>query len=64
MSEEQVIGLLRSIYILATLPYPFPDDSTVDSRLCLALGEILGIANKALSGVDIKDLGLLRVPLP
>lgn len=50
MNDEQLIALLRAIYILATVPYPFPVDAS--PRLAHALGQILAIANWGLSGME------------
>lgn len=49
MTEAQHVELLRIIFRLALLGYPHPvNASQVDERLVLALGQIGGIASKAL----------------
>jgi hypothetical protein len=50
MNQEKHLILLRAIQDLALLPYPYPKENPpVDSSLILALGQIAGIAMKAIS---------------
>lgn len=50
MSDAELVKLLEAIKLLALVPYPFPDDTRVSRpELALALGQIAGIASKALA---------------
>ncbi len=50
MTEDQQTRLLRTIRDLAMLGYPYQGGGPrVDERLILALGQIAGIADQALS---------------
>jgi hypothetical protein len=49
MTNGKLLRLLEAIKILAVLPYPFSSrERDLDSRLVLALGQIGGLAAKAI----------------
>lgn len=53
MTERDTIRLLRVIRDLAMLPYPYPGGTPkIDGNLLLALGQIAGLASKALGEFD------------
>jgi hypothetical protein len=49
MTNDQMLILLKAIKDLAIMPYPFEDNTPRDERLIWALGEIGGLASKAVS---------------
>jgi hypothetical protein len=54
MTDEQILTLLLCIRSLAQIPYPFPENSPNGSArahpaLAFALGQIAGIATKAIA---------------
>lgn len=50
-SNDDVRHLLLAIQKMAREPYPFPDDTAVDSRYAMALGLIMGICVEAVNSV-------------
>jgi hypothetical protein len=52
MRDRELRKLLFAIRDLALVPYPFPDGARVDDRLCIVLGQIAGLASKALSETE------------
>ena len=52
MTQRDTIRLLRAIRDLSLMGYPYPDGSSIDYRLVLALGQIGGLASGALSEID------------
>jgi hypothetical protein len=49
MTDEQIVTLLRSLRALAMIPYPHPEHSRGHPALVFALGNIAGVATKALA---------------
>jgi hypothetical protein len=49
MTDQEIVRLLQCIRNLAMLSYPYPAHSSNDDALCFALGQIAGIASKALA---------------
>lgn len=52
MDNDDVKTLLLNIRRDCSSPYPFPDDTDVDTRYCMALGLIVGIVTEALHSVQ------------
>lgn len=50
MTDKQLRALLEAIQRLALMPYPFPAGEEHDPHLLMGLGEIAGIATRALKG--------------
>lgn len=50
MTDAQLVKLLEAIKGMALLPYPWPEEARVTDNavLVMALGEIAGVAQKAL----------------
>lgn len=48
MTEAKCLELLKAIHQLALLPYPWPEGSEVAVVIPAALGEIAGIASRAI----------------
>jgi len=56
MRNDQIITLLTTIKTLAMLPYPFTENTNdVDDVLVFALGNIGGIAQKAIRDYQIRE---------
>ena len=50
MTDDELVKLLKGIQSLALVPYPWPREAHVnDGVLVAALGEIAGIASRAIS---------------
>ena len=50
MTNDELAKLLKAIEAMALVPYPFPeDDRAYDVALTFALGQIAGLANKAVA---------------
>jgi hypothetical protein len=49
MDDRELVALLEAIKSMALVPYPFPEGARVDPVLLMALGEIAGIAMKAVT---------------
>jgi hypothetical protein len=50
--------LLRVIYDLAILPYPFPDDTPpADPRFAYTLGQIGGLCSRVLAETQDREAG-------
>jgi hypothetical protein len=68
MTEAEHVELLRVIRALALLAYPYPDGAPpVATKYLLALGQIAGIADDALSllcGTDTTSGGAARLAEP
>jgi hypothetical protein len=46
--EHRSLKLLKAIHDLASVLYPYPEGAQVSPHLTFALGEIAGIASKAI----------------
>lgn len=51
MDDDQLVKLLKAIIAIAKIPYPYPVGSDHNPYLVMALGEIQGVAMKALAHV-------------
>lgn len=50
MDDARLVALLEAIKAMALVPYPFkPSETGCDPRLVLALGQIAGLASKAIA---------------
>jgi len=50
MSDAELVRLLEAVMAVAMTPYPWPTGATAnDDRLVFALGQIAGIASKAIN---------------
>lgn len=50
MSDDELVRLLEAVMTMVMTPYPWPTDASAnDDRLVFALGQIAGIASKAIN---------------
>ena len=51
-TDADLVGLLRQIKEIALSPYPFPEGARRDFGLTIALGQVAGVAMKAVADYE------------
>ncbi len=55
--EQRAAAVMEAIFKMATALYPFPHGSNVSDHLTFGLGQIAGIASKALRDAGYRKAG-------